>query len=913
MKKKIIKGLSLALIGTLIIPVQVSAYTLDEADNSEALIEYQDSTDEDFAPSTNVFAQVGSLYKVTIPKVIVLSGITKKAGYYVNVEGDLAPYETVYVVPESTVNLHTNNKAVQVGVIAQDRVTWTYSTLNTKANGQVVADGIDAGKWSGIFWFNLKLDKVLGDVVNPEHVHNEDTITKTVIENKVEPTCTKDGSYDEVLYCKDCNEELSRSSKVINALGHDWDEGVITTDSTCTNEGIKTYTCNRCGTTKTETISAPGHMPKEAVIENKIDPTCTKIGGYDNVIRCSRCNEILSSTHTDIPKLGHDWNEGVITVEPKCMVTGIKLFTCHRCNETKEEILEKLGHNFIDNVCENCNEVKEEIIPSISLYNRNNFPNIDTTGNVTYYYAGNAFYALNQINSNVDKIDITTNKSSGVSGDVITWVGDNTIRSSGDGRQFKQSQSDEFFENGAIIELLDKDGKWDNENLVSQYGDANTSRFNPVILNNVENWYLNKNWFSESEKKAVKAATVNTDGSSNSAETNSGNGKDYLENAHLFAPSIDELMKNPQALNVNKDTGARNMWTRSFWGVGSYGARRYAMNFDTVDGLDCDTPTHEFSVAPAFYLNLNNLVMAKEAITGANMPIGFKKYDVKNISGLDRIGNNTYFWPNTEKMIEGGMYWTKSAIQSDLLSTEIELKNVNKLSFYLQAGGRSNSPEPRIELIDSNNNTVLVIAEGSENVIKLYQMQYVLYSANVSNLNGKYRLKLTGPNIKIQASEITAETKSEFGNDVKFVVEDENFAPDFKASIIIPDGEKGITTGKTYEVKYSGARIAFNNEDTIKNYINDGGTDNASRLFISAIIYDTDGNIKYYGPLKMLSNNSNNTSDIEGICEINIPVLDNDKYYIAIFEEQIGGKTDGNYETDYISGSQSFYQVQNVL
>ena len=77
MKKKIVKGLSLALAGALVMPAQVSAYTLDAAGNSEALIEYQDSIDEDFVPSTNVFAQIGSIYSVTIPKVIVLSGKDK--------------------------------------------------------------------------------------------------------------------------------------------------------------------------------------------------------------------------------------------------------------------------------------------------------------------------------------------------------------------------------------------------------------------------------------------------------------------------------------------------------------------------------------------------------------------------------------------------------------------------------------------------------------------------------------------------------------------------------------------------------------------------------------------------------------------------------------------------------------------
>ena len=43
----------------------------------------------------------------------------------------------------------------------------------------------------------------------PEHVH---TPAKSVNENTVESTCTSDGSFDNVIYCTECGEELSRIS-----------------------------------------------------------------------------------------------------------------------------------------------------------------------------------------------------------------------------------------------------------------------------------------------------------------------------------------------------------------------------------------------------------------------------------------------------------------------------------------------------------------------------------------------------------------------------------------------------------------------------------------------------------------------------------------------------------------------------
>ena len=44
---------------------------------------------------------------------------------------------------------------------------------------------------------------------------------------------------------------------------HDWDNGQVTTQPTCTNAGEKTFTCNECGRKKTEQIDATGHSWKQ--------------------------------------------------------------------------------------------------------------------------------------------------------------------------------------------------------------------------------------------------------------------------------------------------------------------------------------------------------------------------------------------------------------------------------------------------------------------------------------------------------------------------------------------------------------------------------------------------------------------------------------------------------------------------
>ena len=44
----------------------------------------------------------------------------------------------------------------------------------------------------------------------------------------------------------------------ISALGHSWNNGAVTTKPTATVPGVRTYTCNTCSETKTESIAPTG-------------------------------------------------------------------------------------------------------------------------------------------------------------------------------------------------------------------------------------------------------------------------------------------------------------------------------------------------------------------------------------------------------------------------------------------------------------------------------------------------------------------------------------------------------------------------------------------------------------------------------------------------------------------------------
>jgi len=81
----------------------------------------------------------------------------------------------------------------------------------------------------------------------------------------VEPGCETEGN-KEYYRCTDescdkwfedvtmTSEITDKSSVIIKAKGHKWDNGEVTKEATYDEEGIRTYTCSVCGETKTESI-----------------------------------------------------------------------------------------------------------------------------------------------------------------------------------------------------------------------------------------------------------------------------------------------------------------------------------------------------------------------------------------------------------------------------------------------------------------------------------------------------------------------------------------------------------------------------------------------------------------------------------------------------------------------------------
>lgn len=152
---------------------------------------------------------------------------------------------------------------------------------------------------------------------------------EAVRENEKAPTCTATGSYDEVICCSVCGEELSRKTVTVEAAGHQWGAWETTKAPTCTAEGEETRTCTVCGETETRTAEKAAHTP--VTVEGK-DATCMEEGLSDGE-KCSVCGETLKEQET-VPALGHDFGEWTADKD-----AGVETRTCSRCGATETRAL----------------------------------------------------------------------------------------------------------------------------------------------------------------------------------------------------------------------------------------------------------------------------------------------------------------------------------------------------------------------------------------------------------------------------------------------------------------------------------------------------------------------------------------------------------------------------------------------
>ena len=164
----------------------------------------------------------------------------------------------------------------------------------------------------------------------------------TEIRNKKEATCKEEG-YSGDTWCKDCGKKILSGQAIAKTEDHSWNQGEITKEPTCKEEGEKTFTCSICGNTKTEKVSTTDHQHME--IRNQKNPTC-KEAGYSGDTYCADCGVKIFSGKTIAKTENHNWDGGVITTEPTCTERGEKTFTCTICGNTNTKKVNATGHRY---------------------------------------------------------------------------------------------------------------------------------------------------------------------------------------------------------------------------------------------------------------------------------------------------------------------------------------------------------------------------------------------------------------------------------------------------------------------------------------------------------------------------------------------------------------------------------------
>ena len=150
---------------------------------------------------------------------------------------------------------------------------------------------------------------------------------------------------------------------VTNSTGdHVWDGGRVTKPATCTEKGVRTYTCTGSTHTRTEDIPALNHSFAGQDYVSNNNATCEKDG--TKTAKCVRYGTggcMATDTVTDMgSKLGHFFKDYVSNNNATCEQDGTKTAKCVRygkdgcmATETVTDTGSKLGHLFEDYVSDN--------------------------------------------------------------------------------------------------------------------------------------------------------------------------------------------------------------------------------------------------------------------------------------------------------------------------------------------------------------------------------------------------------------------------------------------------------------------------------------------------------------------------------------------------------------------------------
>ena len=176
------------------------------------------------------------------------------------------------------ITLFTNASVPDGGVL---RYQWYVTDIENMAMIRAIdyaeGDSYRVPEELGVKWYCYAAWNVAGGAVSepaysrlirvefyensPAHTHSFGQWMVTT-----EPTCTEEG-----IKTRECDCGVTERAAV-PAVGHSWDAGRITREPTAEADGVKTYTCLVCKATKTEPVKYSGSLEGDNDEKSSVEP-----------------------------------------------------------------------------------------------------------------------------------------------------------------------------------------------------------------------------------------------------------------------------------------------------------------------------------------------------------------------------------------------------------------------------------------------------------------------------------------------------------------------------------------------------------------------------------------------------------------------------------------------------------------
>ena len=218
------------------------------------------------------------------------------------------------------------------------------------------------------------------DYSEHDDIEKSDHVISLKNANRVEPTCTTDGHYDLIVYCDDCDQEITREQQNIPALGHDLTDWAVKTAPTYTTKGVNERHCKRCDFKETSEIPM---LVKTATVDGRV----LNSSGYPLVNKIVELHSNPQRTKTD--SAGYykfesvPIGEHVLTVYDDTAATRVLCKVKLNIKVDKSEAtIESKDYNFNVSSVVNDSNVTTNVI---GIQVPSSTPNTPTTPTVKYY------------------------------------------------------------------------------------------------------------------------------------------------------------------------------------------------------------------------------------------------------------------------------------------------------------------------------------------------------------------------------------------------------------------------------------------------------------------------------------------------------------------------------------------------